>query len=115
MIFRRNRSRVCRGGTWRLQGYSDAFLDQARAVERETGARVVMMCNVGTEEVQPSPLDWAGTENVLALDPAVYRTTKRAVEGADPEREVVVVLYHPTEEVVSIYTVAPEPDSTSQS
>ena len=91
-----------------LQGYADAFLERTRIVAQEAGVRVVVMCNLGTDEVQPSPLDWDGTPNVLGLDPAVYGTAKRALDSVDPECEAVVLLYHPTEDVLSIYTVGPD-------
>ena len=105
---------IQRGDLDLLQGFADAFLEQAQSVASQAGAPVVVMCNVGTDVVQPSPLDWDGKANVLGLEPSVYSSAKRALESADPAREAVVLLFHPDEEILSIYTVSPEPESEDQ-
>jgi len=98
-----------------LQGYSDAFLEQARAAAIQASAPVVIMCNVLTSDVQPCSLDWLGEPNVLRLPPVVYATAKRALEARDPDSEVVVLLYHPNNDVLSIYTIGPASDESGPS
>ena len=98
-----------------LQGYAHAFLEQARDAADKVRAPVVIMCNVLTSDVQPCALDWLGESNVLRLAPVVYGTAKRALEARDPVAEVVVLLYHPNDDVLSIYTIAPAPDGSEPS
>jgi hypothetical protein len=91
-----------------LDRFGPAFLAQANAAEAELGVRPVVMCNVGTDEVQPAPLDWDGKDNALALHPAVYRAARSAVDASDHGAEVVVLMYHADRDVLAVYTVRPE-------
>ncbi|GIX06721.1 MAG: hypothetical protein KatS3mg115_1124 [Candidatus Poribacteria bacterium] len=90
-----------------LREYGAYFAAYAQEAAQSYGARVVILCNVETEEIVPSPLDWEGQANVLGLDPPIYRTAKHALEHSCPPEEVIVLLYRPQREIVSIYTVAP--------
>lgn len=91
-----------------LDRFGPAFLSQADAAAAELGVRPVVLCNVGTEDVQPAPLDWDGRENAMGLHPAVYRAARSAVEASDPGAEVVVLMYHADRDVLAVYTVRPE-------
>ena len=86
---------------------AELLLDCATTAFERFDVPVVVLCNVETEEVIPSPLDWEGTANVLRLDASVYLTARSALDATNPSEEVVVLLYHPTEDVLSIYTLAP--------
>lgn len=90
-----------------LNAYADQFHRLARDASERTEARVVVMCNVETEETLPAPLDWDGVENALGLEPPIYRSAKRALDKADLNEQVVVLAYRASSDMLSIYTVSP--------
>jgi hypothetical protein len=91
-----------------LDRYGSAFLEQVNHAARELGVRPVVVCNVATEDVRPTPLDWDGVSNVSSLHPAVYAAARTALDGSDDETEVVALMYDPACDVLTVYTVRPE-------
>ena len=90
-----------------LNAYADQFYKMAREAREQTAARVVVMCNVETEETLPAPLDWDGVPNALGLEPPIYRSAKIALERADLDEQVVVLAFRASSGMLSIYTVSP--------
>ncbi len=91
-----------------LDRYGPAFLEQANSASSDLGVRPVVMCNVATEDVRPAPLDWDGKANVSSLHPALYEAARAALHDADPATEVVALMYHPSRDVLTVYTVRPD-------
>jgi len=99
-----------RGDVALLTEFAHALWEHASHARATLNAPVVLLCNTETEEVIPSPLDWEEMSNVHQLDIPVYQTAKRALHRANPDEEIVVLLYHPTQDVLSIYTLSFERD-----
>ena len=91
-----------------LAEFADALWKHAEHARAALNAPVVLLCNAETEDVIPSPLDWEGKTNVHRFNADVYETAKRALSRANPDEEVVVLVYHPAEDALSVYTVSPD-------
>jgi hypothetical protein len=91
-----------------LSEFAEALKAHAERARAALNAPVVLLCNAETEDVVPSPLDWNGETNVHRFDGSLYAAAKRALSRANPDEEVVVLVYHPAEDVVSVYTVSPD-------
>ena len=90
-----------------IDAYAESFQRMAREASEKTGVPTVIMCNIETEETLPAPLDWNGAENALGLEPEIYRSAKKALDGADPQEQAVVIAYRASTGMLSIYTVTP--------
>lgn len=85
---------------------SPFFFELAERAVREVGERMVVLCNMDTGDILPTPLDWQGRANALQLNAPVYLAAQEALNLCDFPREVVVLVYHEVEDVLSIYTLA---------